>query len=257
MKIWLKILLGVMGGFAGGFAAGFLTHKKINDTQFEEVTEEDFQKLLEGAPEEVKKANDEINAHNSHYKAPSSLEKAIAEGETNVDKLKVAAAGKTPFMAADDEKKKEYSKMWQTVHNYSNEDNANNLPVPDDDLDLEQAIDKEFMDAMDDDDDDPDTKAEPYEITLGEFYEERREYDKKTIDWYDEDDVTLDEDEKIIADPETYVGCSMKELFKKPPVDGDPDSIFIRNDHYGTDYEVIRHHAKCNKSILGLADDSV
>jgi hypothetical protein len=254
MRFWVKILLGVMSGFAGGFAAGFFTHKKINDVQFEEVSEEELDKFLENAPEPVKIANGQLNATNSRFKAPSSLEKALVDGETDPNKLRMAAAGKTPYMAADDEKKKEYSKMWNAVKQYSNEENANDIPV-EDDLDLAQSIDKEFMDVLDDDE--LPTKKEPYQITLGEFYEERREYDKVTIDWYDEDDVVLDEREEIIPNPETYVGCSMKELFKEPPMDGDPDSIFMRNDTYGTDYEVIRHHASYQKAVLGQAvDDS-
>lgn len=257
MRLWLKILLGVVGGFAGGFAAGFFTHKKINEVQFEEVSEEELDKLMESMPNDIL-SKIENNTQETHSKAPSKAEKALDTYSSNPDKLRNALQGKTPFIAADDEKKKEYSKMWQTVKGYSNEENANDLPVPDEDnLDLEKSIDKEFMDILDDVDDpiSPPGSEKIFKISLGEFYQDHREYDKITIDWYDEDDILLDEREEIIADPTSYVGCQIKELFAGPSIDGDPDAVYVRNDKYATDYEVIRHHASYKKMTIGDSDD--
>ena len=233
MKVWLKILLGVLGGFSGGFVTGFFVHKKMNDIQFEEVSEEDLDKLLAEMPQmnnlpEAKKEKD----------IPKEL-------PTDPDELRKALQGKTPYIKADDEKKQEYSKIWNTVKDYSNKENADELPLEDD---IPKDENEEFMENLaaevNDNHDEPETKKAPYLISLGEFYDERREYDKITIDWYDEDNVVVDEQEKKIPDPEAYIGCKMKELFGKPPADGDPDSRFVRNDNYGTDYEVIRHHSR-------------
>ena len=45
VKPWvIKVIIGVVG-FGGGFAAGFLTHKKMNNLEFEEVTSEEFAAL--------------------------------------------------------------------------------------------------------------------------------------------------------------------------------------------------------------------
>lgn len=243
MKIWLKILLGVIGGFGAGFASGFFVYKKLNDVQFEEVSEEDLDKLLEGLPNETKN----LSSGNTEAaeKAVFERNKAILEAGTDPDKLRNAFQGKTPYIQADDAKKQEYSKIWNTVKSYSNEANADEIPTENDNPEDEH--DAEHMDAIDseiaDEVAEPEKKSEPYMITLGDFYDERREYDKITIDWYDGDDVLLDETEQPIPDPVSYVGCDMKTLFGNTvPSDGDPDCRFVRNDRYGTDYEVIRHH---------------
>ena len=243
MKIWLKVLLGVIGGFGAGFASGFFVHKKINDVQFEEVSEEDLDKLLEGLQDGTK--NLPSGNEDAAKKADFDRNKAIQEAGTNPDKLRNALQGKTPYIQADNDKKKEYSKIWNTVKSYSNEENADEIPTESNDISEEDDV-SEHMEALEneiaDEVAEPEPKKEPYMITLGEFYDERREYDKITIDWYDGDNVVLDETENPIADVISYVGCDMNTLFGRPPADGDPDSRFVRNDRYGTDYEIIRHH---------------
>ena len=255
MKIWLKIALGILSGFASGFAAGFFTHKKINEIKFEEVSEEELDKLIAEIPEDIREKVDNKDNSDTSVNGLKRAEKALDAYGDNPDKLRLAMQGKTPYIDADDKFKREYSKMWETTKKYSNKENADNLPVPEDEeSDIMREIDTEFYNSLDEIEEPPETK-EPHKISLGEFYEERREYDKITIDWYDEDDTVLDEREEVIADPNSYVGCSMKELFSDPSPDGDPDAIYIRNDAYHTDYEIIRHHASCKKLIIG-EDDS-
>lgn len=252
MKIWLKILLGVLGGFGGGFAAGFIVHKKLNDIQFEEVTEEDLNKLMEGlqSKDDTESVQRAESAKKGLTEPNTGILEAAMEKTTDPDKLRMAAQGKTPYIQADETKKKEYSKIWGTMKEYSNEENANELPI-------ENQEDIEHMEAIIDEFDDndirePGMKKEPYQISLGEFYNERREYDKITLDWYDEDNTVLDEREEIIADVRSYIGMDVQELFGMAPQDGDPDSRFIRNEDYGTDYEVIRHHASWKNANLGI-----
>lgn len=254
MKIWLKIFLGVLGGFGGGFAAGFFVHKKMNDVKFEEVGEEELEALMQQIPEDIR-----IAAENKPQECLSEGQKggqkAPVDLPTDPNQLRNSLQGKTPYIHADDAKKKEYSKMWNAVKEYSGEENANDIPVQENEDDL----DPDFMNMLDgvtpDEVDESPLKKEPYQITLQEFYEERREYDKVTIDWYEEDNVVLDEREDIIPDPKSYVGCSMQELFNLPPLDMDPDSVFIRNDTYGTDYEIIRHHASYKEYVAGEGSD--
>ena len=244
MKVWIKVLLGIMAGFGGGFAAGFLTHKKLNDIQFEEVTQEEMDQLLE-IPEDVRKL------------AEAKMKKILSEGTakekelpTDPDKLRNTLQGKTTYIQMDSDQKKKYSEIWNTVKDYSNEENANELP-------FEDEMDEDFLNELENDieeEEDTELKNEkPHVITLHEFYEEHREYDKITIDWYEEDDIVLDEREEIVPDPKSYVGMSMKELFNDMPnPDGDPDAMFVRNDKYGTDYEVVRHHSAYNQIVGGV-----
>lgn len=238
MKIWIKVLLGVLGGFGAGFGTGFFVHKKLNDIQFQEVSEEDFDKLLEDLPEDVRLLAAPSKSIDTSANKMEKLSQAMEAAGNDINKLNNALHGKSPYIQADEDKKKEYSKMWNTVKDYSSEENADNIPVEDDDFleSLESDIVEEIAES------EQPTK-EPYLISLGEFYEDKREYDKITIDWYDQDNVILDEREEPIDDIVGYIGCQVAELFDKPPEDNDPDSRFVRNEKYGTDYEVIRHHA--------------
>ena len=250
MSVWLKVLLGALGGFALGFASGALVVKKLNDIQFEEVSEEDLDKLLEDMGGEMK--NLSSGGAEVAKKASDGLEKVLNEAaKGDVDKTRMAAQGKTPFIRADDAKKQEYSKMWDTVKDYSNEENANDIPTEDNETeDSDENFLQTLADEIVDEVEDPDINKEPYQITLGEFYEDHRNFDKVTIDWYDGDNVVLDEQENVVDDVVGYVGCRMDKLFGEAPLDGDPDSRFIRNERYGTDDEVIRHH-KSWKNVSG------
>ena len=145
MKIWLKVLLGVIGGFGAGFASGFFVHKKINDVQFEEVSEEDLDKLLEGLQDGTK--NLPSGNEEAAKKADFDRNKAIQEAGTNPDKLRNALQGKTPYIQADNDKKQEYSKIWDTVKSYSNEENADEIPTENNDISEEDDA-SEHMEAL-------------------------------------------------------------------------------------------------------------
>lgn len=95
-------------------------------------------------------------------------------------------------------------------------------------------------------------KEMPYFILASGFFEEHKEYDKSTLDWYEEDDIVTDELEEIIPDPKSYVGMRMKELFDNNPyATEDPDMVYVRNDLNRTDYEIVRHHASYGNVIGG------
>lgn len=59
----------------------------------------------------------------------------------------------------------------------------------------------------------------------------------------------LDENEEIIADIQSYVGLNAATLFAKNGPQDDPDIRFVRNEQYGSDYEIVRHHRSYRETL--------
>lgn len=234
MKPWIKILIGVVSGFAGGFAAGFLCHKKMNDIQFEEIDEAEMQAIEEN-----------LNKKEGGSEKESSLFQAVENADPqDTDELRNAMQGKVKYSKLDEDTKERFHGAWETVRDYSDEDNADSLPV-----DPEEGLDEEFLEMIEQEEVEPGQMEPPHVISLSEFYNERPEYDKITIDWYEPDNVYLDENEEIIGDIQSYVGLNASTLFKENGPQDDPDIRFIRNEQYGSDYEVIRHHRSYRETM--------
>ena len=234
MKPWIKILIGVVSGFAGGFASGFLFYKKMNDIQFEEVTEEEMADMVAQIDKEPKSKDvmEDIS---------SLFDKVDPQ---NTDETRNAMQGKVSYVKADQEAKERFKGTWETVKGYSDEENADSLPI-----DPEEGLDEEFLEMIEQEEIEPGQMEPPHVISLSEFYNERPEYDKITIDWYEPDNVYLDEREEIIGDISSYVGLNASTLFKDNGPQDDPDIRFVRNEQYGSDYEIIRHHRSYRETM--------
>ena len=232
MKVWIKITLAAIAGFGGGFGAGFWFHKKLNNVEFEEVSEEEMNEITSKLEEGSAKPKNDILTDE--------------DLSTDPDELRKQLQGKKSYIEADREAKEKYAQIWGTVNKYSNEDNANNLPIEADETDeIENGIDESFIqEALEEQDAKVgnDSDANVYAIELVDFYTENG-YDKITIDWYEPDSTFINENEEVIADITSYIGdIDIHELFKTSYENEDPDVRFVRNESYSTDYEIIRHH---------------
>ena len=235
MKPWIKILIGVVSGFAGGFAAGFLFCKKLNDIQFDEIDEEEMARI----EEDLRNAKNDENLSNN-----KTIDLVNKIDPQNEDELRNALQGTVSYIRADEEAKKRFLSQWETVKGYSDEENADSLPV-----DLEENMDEEFLEMLELEEVEPGQVEPPHVISLSEFYNERPEYDKITINWYDSDNVYLDEREEIIPDISSYIGLNAASLFAETKSDEDPDIRFVRNERYGSDYEIVRHHISYKETM--------
>lgn len=246
MTTWVKVLIGVVGGFAGGFATGFFFHKRLNDVEFEEISQEEMALIEEGL---AKKEGNETGKQNT-IESMNPL-------PTDPDQIRNTLQGKVSYVDADNAAKEKYSKIWDTVKGYSTKDNADQMPVQREDydeppVDLEEGFDDEFMEVIEEETVEPGQVMPPHPIDLVAFYNDRPEYDKITIEWYEEDDTFVDEKEEIVADINAYVGnIDLKKLFSKNEPDEDPDIRFVRNEQYGSDYEIIRHHRSFTETTGG------
>lgn len=237
MNVGMKIAITAVCAFGGGFLAGWFGHKKVNDVQFEEIEEAEMAKIEENLKEK----------EGGGDKPSSFFPKTDEDLPTDKDKLRMTLQGKVSYLEADQAAKEKYAKIWGTVHEYSDKDNADNLPLESEEEEghpmMDEEFDPDFLDLIEDEESlDIGHGKPPYPIELSDFYNERNEYDKITIDWY-EPDTFVDENEQIIADLKSYFGdIDIVALFSKCEEDEDPDIRFIRNESYGTDYEVVRHH---------------
>lgn len=224
MKPWLKVLIGTLVGFGGGFATGFFFHKRLNDVEFEEIEKEEMEELERKVKEK------------EEAKKPREL--TDNDISTNPDQMRMTLQGKVSYLKADQELKEKYSEAWNSVKRYSDEENADNMPVET----IEEGFDEEFLEMIEQEEVEPGQVEPPHAITMSEFYNERKEYDKITIDWYEPDDTFLDEREEVIADIRSYVGnIDVKKIFADAEYGEDPDVRFVRNEQYGSDYEIVRH----------------
>jgi hypothetical protein len=225
MNPWIKYGIVGLVSFGGGVATGIFLERKKNNVQFEIVTEEEMAEL-----ERQDQAKKDIP---KEEKLPD-----LSDVPANdVDKTRLALQGKKSYIEADAEAKARVAEGWNAINEYSNEENANNMPV-----EIEEGFDPGFIEEI------KDEGKDIYPIDMGAFYNERKEYNKVTIDWYEADkndigDTWMDENEEIIADPQTYIGdIDIRELFKDTEMNEDPDVRFVRNEGYESDYEIIRHH---------------
>lgn len=251
MKPWIKIFIGVMCGFAGGFAAGFFSHKKMTDIQFEEISEEEMKEIEEKIQNNKKEPTEEV-------KESKPETKILKDGDlpTDPDKLKLKLQGKTPYIQADAEQKTAYEKMWKITKSYSDEENANDIPVEGESVGPEEEdFDEDFLEMIEEETVEPGSSfvEPPHIIDLPAFYNDRPDFDKITINWWEEDNVWTDEKDEIIPDISSYVGeVDIVGSFKKTEPGDDPDVRFVRNDQYGTDYEIIRHHRSWKEETQGV-----
>lgn len=247
IKPWIKFVICGLIGFGAGFGSGFLVHKKINDAKFEEISDDEMAML----EQEIEAARQEkAQAEANDIPDPESLPE-------DPDKLRNALQGKKPYKGA--EKPSEvYQQAYNTIQRYSSEENAEELPIYDGEEDDsqnespgEEEFDQEFMEMLEQETVEPGQMEPPHVISLGEFYNERPNYDKITIDWYEEDNTFLDEREEIIANIQEYAGMDVASLFANTGPNDDPDVRFIRNEHYNSDYEIIRHHRSWKETSGG------
>ena len=252
----IKILIGA-AWFAGGFAAGFFAHKKMNEVKFEEVTKEEFAEIEKQVAESQKKNDIPKDTQGTDGKTSEELGAAQNLPEKQ-DELRNHLQGKTPYIQADSAQKTAYEKMWKATKEYSNEENANNIPTvpievsPDEsEHPQEEEFDESFLEQIEQEAVEAGNNftEPPHQIDLATFYNEFPEYDSVTIKWYEPDNVWLDENDEIIPDISSYIGFSVKNPFAMNPYDDEDDVRFWINDRYGTKYELIRHHRSYRETV--------
>lgn len=102
---------------------------------------------------------------------------------------------------------------------------------------------KHYNDAPQDD------YADPYVINVEDFGENLVNHEQVTIHYYSGDDTLVDEDESVIFEVEKFVGEDALISFGES--DGNPNVVYVRNEQFGIDYEIIRLESCYHQVVLG------
>ena len=94
------------------------------------------------------------------------------------------------------------------------------------------------------------SNKEPYVISIEEFSEERENFDKVTVYYYQEDDTLCDDNEEVITDVLRFIGSDALTCFGDES--DDENVVYIRNEPMEIDYEVIRLTKSYSETVLGF-----
>lgn len=93
---------------------------------------------------------------------------------------------------------------------------------------------------------------EPYIISVDEYMEDRDNYDKNTVTYYEADDVLVDEREQVIPDVDSTVGSDS--LTKFGHKSKDKKVVYVRNERIEADFEILLDTRSYSETILGIRD---
>jgi gas vesicle protein len=98
------------------------------------------------------------------------------------------------------------------------------------------------------------SRMEPHVITYEEFNETMEEYDKVSINFYEDDEILTDENDEVIPYPVDVIGSEALNMFGEGSED--PEIVYVRNDKMGTDYEIARLSKSYAETVLGYTDST-
>lgn len=94
----------------------------------------------------------------------------------------------------------------------------------------------------------------PYVIHQDEFFANEEEFEQVTMTYYEGDDILADEEDQPITDVEGNIG--EKNLQKFGHGSGDQNTVYIRNNKRGLDFEVVRSRGKFAEEVAGFIEHS-
>ena len=93
------------------------------------------------------------------------------------------------------------------------------------------------------------TPGGTYVIHRDEFFGDEMGWDSQsTLTWYAQDEVLTDEHDTVLNQPWNLIGVGMN-MFGHGS--GDPDVVYIRNEHLEAEYEVLRDPGSYAVQVLG------
>lgn len=90
----------------------------------------------------------------------------------------------------------------------------------------------------------------PYVISVQTFMDNEEGYDQMTLSYYAQDKVLVDDAEQIIEDVDSTVGYHNLHNFGVESEND--DTVYIRNDKRGAEYEILRMDDAYRSAILGI-----
>ena len=88
-----------------------------------------------------------------------------------------------------------------------------------------------------------------YVIHRDEFFGDEMGWDSQsTLTWYEQDKVLTEEHDSVLPNPVQFIGDCMN-LFGHGS--GDPNVVYIRNEYFETEYELLRNPSSYEIEVLG------
>lgn len=94
---------------------------------------------------------------------------------------------------------------------------------------------------------------EPYVISVDEYMNDREEYDKNTVTYFEVDDVLVDEREQVIPDVDNTVGTDC--LTKFGHKSNDNKVVYVRNERLEADFEILLDTRSYSETVLGIREE--
>jgi len=218
----------LVGVGVGGVAAILIWQKKI-DKHYQEIANieidsvKDTYKLLRKEPP---------------YDDPKT---AVAAYLERLDELEYLTEGGEPLPEEpeDDEPKPYISKVKVTHNNVFDESLLEDNP--------EVMTEAEMEDGALFGERHPDF---PYVISFQEFMDEREEFEKISIEYYEGDNTLADDRDQIIVDVDGTVG--VRNLSRFGQGSQDPTIVYVRNESLGADFEIAHNDKGYAEVVLGL-----
>lgn len=91
----------------------------------------------------------------------------------------------------------------------------------------------------------------PYVITTDEFMDDRQ-YQKLATSYFEKDQVLINDDDQNILEIDSTIGVRNLEFFGR--ASDDPNTVYIRNERHGTDFEVYRQEGAYFEALASMMD---
>lgn len=98
------------------------------------------------------------------------------------------------------------------------------------------------------------TEEAPYIITLAEFLNNELEHEQDTLVYFQEDGILVDNQDEVVADPDSIVGDD--NLVRFGHFSGDMRKVYVRNEILTHDFEITSHEGRYSFVVLGLEPEN-
>lgn len=212
-----------------GFIAGSIATYIIMKDEFERIADEEIESVRESYKkrDESKQKTQENDTKKSEY-LETFKEVTEKSGYFNYGSL-ASEAKKTETKKSD---KKPVIESKPEKHNIFNDFEATD--AEDEEDEKEEKYYRELSRPSEKESD------KPYTITPELFVQDKKEYDKITLEYYDDGFLVEEISSDIVSDIASVVGYDSLNKFGEY----EEDVAYVRNDVLETDYEIIRQH--CN-----------
>lgn len=229
--------VGLVSFAMGGIAAYFALQKK-----FDREVDAEIEKVRTWAKDEIKKRDANSKAiieHGIYEGIASSYDTSEKASRRPVDAPRIDSA---------DPDKESVNQMMAELESPHEDDSEEVDDEPDDPA--ESMFDPYIGPKVFDQDDmihvpDTSSKYQPYIISEEEFEMTQLGYNKVSVTYYAGDDTLSDEDESIMnleVVGEENLGCFEEDI----------NIMYVRNDHLGIDFEVIKNEGLYSQDVLGM-----